>query len=73
VRDCREYIEHLKRFKKSIKEIVPIKEQEVLYYKNFIDFLITYEESNCKKALPGDPAANLFTGEHKVDMKDQLS
>jgi hypothetical protein len=73
VRDCREFIEHLKRFKKNIKEIVPIKEAEVLYYKNFVDFLIQYEDHNSKKALPGDPAANLFTQEYKSDMKDQLA
>lgn len=73
VRDCKEFLEHLKKFKKSIKEIVPIKEQEVLYYKNFIDFLISYEENNSKKAQPGDPVTNLLTGEHKTDMKEQLS
>lgn len=39
IRDCRDFMENLKRFKKSIKMIVPIKEQEVQYYKDFLDFL----------------------------------
>lgn len=39
VRDCRDYLEHLKGFKKHIKVIVPIKEAEVNYYKEFVDFL----------------------------------
>lgn len=33
VRDCREYLETLKNFKKHVKTIVPIKEAEVIYYK----------------------------------------
>ena len=49
VRDCRDYLEHLKGFKKHIKTIVPIKEAEVLYYKEFVDFLVKYEDTNTKK------------------------
>jgi hypothetical protein len=33
-----------------VKAIVPIKEMEVNYYKDFADFLVKYEESNAKKA-----------------------
>lgn len=56
IKDCRDYLEHLKGFKKHVKVIVPIKEAEVTYYKEFVDFLIKYEESNTKKLKHGDPA-----------------
>lgn len=72
VRDCREYIEHLKGFKKHLKVIVPLKEQEVNYYKEFVDFLVKYEETNTKKAKMGDPTVNLLTGEARIDLKTQL-
>lgn len=49
-KDCGEFIAHLGKFKKQIKMIVPIKEQEVMHYKGFIDFLIKYEEINVKKS-----------------------
>jgi hypothetical protein len=55
VKDCRDFIDHLKNFKKHIKMIVPIKEQEVMHYKDFIDFLIKYEELNIKKSTLEDP------------------
>ena len=73
VRDSREYLEHLKHFKKHLKVIVPIKEAEVSYYKEFVEFLIKYEETNAKKQKPGDPAMIfLLTGEQRVDMKTKL-
>lgn len=49
VKDCRDFIDHLKKFKKQVKLIVPIKEQEVMHYKDFVEFLIKYEELNVKK------------------------
>ena len=75
VRDCRELLDHLKKFKKQIKIIVPIKEQEVQYYKDFVDFLIKYEECNLKKAQPGDPMqeVTLLVGENKIDLKESLT
>ena len=72
VRDCRDYLEHLKKFKKHIKVIVPIKEQEVTYYKEFADFLVKYEDTNTKKARPGDPTISLLTGDQRIDLKQQL-
>lgn len=63
VRDCRDYLEHLKGFKKHIKVIVPIKEAEVNYYKEFVDFLVKYEDTNSKKSRPGDPTVSLLTGD----------
>jgi len=55
VKDCREFIEHLKKFKKQIKIIVPIKEQEKNLYKDFVEFLIKYEDLNIKKQTPDEP------------------
>ena len=72
VRDCRELLEHLKKFKKQIKIIVPIKEQEVQYYKDFVDFLVKYEECNLKKAQ-AENMVSLFVGEHKIDLKESLT
>ena len=63
IKDCREFIDHLKKFKKQMKMIVPIKEQEVQHYKDFIDFLIKYEELNVKKQTPEEPfLATLLSG-----------
>ena len=50
VKECGEFLLHLKKFKKQVKIIVPIKEQEVNHYKDFVDFLIKYEELNVKKS-----------------------
>jgi sorting nexin-1/2 len=69
VRDCRDYLEHLKGFKKHIKVIVPIKEAEVNYYREFVDFLVKYEDTNAKKHRVGDPSVSLLTGENKIDLK----
>ncbi len=55
VRECKDYLEQLDAFKKHVKAIVPIKEMEVNYYKEFSDFLQRYEETNAKKAKPSDP------------------
>lgn len=55
VKDCREFIDHLKKFKKQVKMIVPIKEQEVMHYRDFVDFLIKYEELNVKKSTLEEP------------------
>lgn len=48
VKDCKELIMNLKTFKHHIKTIVPIKEQELGFYKHFVDFLGKYEEVNSK-------------------------
>ena len=57
----------------QIKIIVPIKEQELQYYKHFVEFLVKYEEVNTKRAnLNGAPCLTLLTGDDKIDMKDKL-
>lgn len=63
---------HLKNFKTYIQAIVPMKEHELRYYKQFADFLKKYEEAQQKtsaqiganddklvKLASGDSAANL--------------
>lgn len=72
MRDCKDLIQNLTQFKKSIKTIVPIKEQEVQYYKNFIDFLIKYEEVTTKKGTEQD-VVSLLSGNSSFDMKGKLS
>ena len=55
-----------------MKLIVPIKEQERLHYKEFVDFLIKYEEINVKKSTAEEPFhANLLSND-KFDFKEQL-
>lgn len=73
-RECGEFIQHLRKFKKQIKLIVPIKEQELAHYKGFVDFLVKYEELNVKKAKENMAfTANILVGENKVDLKDKLT
>jgi hypothetical protein len=50
VADCKELLEHLRKFKSSAKDIVPIKEKELQYYSTFTNFLVKYEQTNLKKA-----------------------
>ena len=73
VKECGEFLVHLKKFKKQVKVIVPIKEQEVIHYKDFVDFLIKYEELNVKKATPDLPQVNILIGDNKVDLKEKLT
>jgi hypothetical protein len=70
VRECKVYFEQLDAFKKHVNVIVPIKELEVNYYKEFYDFLQRYEETNAKKAKASDPqVVQLLSGDTKVDLK----
>jgi hypothetical protein len=74
VRDCKEYLEQLEAFKHHVKAILPIKEMEVQYYKEFSDFLTKYEDTAAKKSKPNDsPPVQLITGDSKVDLKAKLS
>ena len=41
-------MDHLRGFKSHIQNIVPMKEQELKYYKSFADFLQKYEEGSEK-------------------------
>lgn len=44
IRDCRVLMQALSTFNNQMKVVVPMKDQEVMYYKNFVDFLVKYEE-----------------------------
>jgi hypothetical protein len=48
IKDCQVLMQALESFKNQMKIIVPMKDQEVMYYKNFVDFLVKYEEVNEK-------------------------
>ena len=78
IKDCKDLIIYLKQFKKQIKIIVPIKEQEVAYYKNFVDFLIKYEEINtksCKNTEIGDQFMNVqlvICESRNINMREKL-
>jgi hypothetical protein len=71
----------LNTFKNQMKVIVPMKDQEVMYYKNFVDFLVKYEEvssSTVTKGAPGhqvDPnvSTTLLYGAWGDEMKQKLT
>ena len=48
VKEQKALMDHLKNFKTHIHQIVPMKEQELKYYKQFADFLQKYEDANEK-------------------------
>lgn len=50
VKETKDLIGTLKGFKKNLKVIVPIKEQEMHFYKNTIESILKYEEISNKKA-----------------------
>ena len=45
----------------------------MIHYKDFVDFLIKYEELNVKKATPDLPQVNILIGDNKVDLKEKLT
>ena len=53
VKDCQILMQALESFKNQMRVIVPMKDQEVMYYKNFVDFLVKYEEVNEKQVNKG--------------------
>ena len=70
VKDQKEQMDQLKNFKQHIKLIVPMKEEELNYYKQFAEFLNKYEVTNEKhsetnvKLISGDDQSQL---KHKLD------
>ena len=70
-------MDHLKKFKVYVNNIVPLKEQELRYYQQFASFLAKFEEGNEK----GEASINLGTkyahvkiisGESKSHLKNKL-
>ena len=78
MKDSKELLLILKFFKKQIKVIVPLKEQELGFYKHFVEFACKYEEVNTKNAKQyGENTSEInitiLTGEGKtLDMKEKL-
>ena len=48
VKDSKDLMIILKLFKKQIKVIVPLKEQELTFYRHFLEFAGKYEDINTK-------------------------
>jgi hypothetical protein len=48
VKSQKQLMGYLRQFKTHVNNIVPMKEQEVKYYKNFAEFLNKYEQGNQK-------------------------
>lgn len=61
-------------FKKTLKNIVPIKEQERLYYAQFSNFLERYEEGRGQgsQELGALSHVRLITGDNNTALKDKL-
>ena len=53
-------MDQLKNFKQHIKLIVPMKEEELNYYKQFADFLNKYEVTNEKHS---EASVKLISGD----------
>ena len=68
-------MDHLRGFKSHIQNIVPMKEQELKYYKSFADFLQKYEEGSEKQSANlGQNYKNikLVSGDTKAHLKNKL-
>lgn len=63
---------NLKSFKKNLKQIVPIKEQERMFYKNVIENLLKYEEVSNKKATEEFQMIILAGEGKRIDMRDKI-
>ena len=50
VKEQKILMDYLKNFKQHIKDIVPIKDEELKYYKQFAEFLVKYEDHSDKTA-----------------------
>ena len=62
----------MRAFKKHIKLIVPMKEEELKYYKQFADFLNKYEETNEKHVGNTDKPVKLISGDSQSALKNKL-
>ena len=65
---------HLQNFRSTLKNIVPIKEQERLYYTQFSNFLERYEEGRGSASHEVGALAHvrLITGDRNAALKDKL-
>ena len=72
--------EHLRNFNGHLNHLVPMKEQELAYYKQFAEFLNKYEDTNEKSRTAlartdgGDiPIIKLVSGDTKAHLKNKLN
>lgn len=65
---------HLQQFRKTLKNIVPIKEQERQYYHQFSNFLERYEEGRGQGSAEVGALSHvrLITGDRNAALKDKL-
>lgn len=72
VKEQKILMDRLKDFKKHIKQIVPMKEEEMRYYKQFALFLNQYEEVNEKSAGPSEKPIKLISSDNQASLKVKL-
>jgi hypothetical protein len=83
-RDCHQLLQTLSVFKNQMKMVVPMKEHEIMYYKNFVNFLVKYEEVNEKTILGenapdlthhagADPNTSLLNSKWGDELKEKLT
>ena len=67
--------EHLQTFRKTLQNILPIKEQERQYYSQFSNFLERYEEGRGQASQEVGELAHvrLITGDRNAALKDKLT
>ena len=66
-------MDYLRQFKTHIKQIVPMKQQELTYYRQFADFLQKYEDSNENSKVEGaHNHVRLVSGDSKAHLKNKL-
>ncbi|TNV81241.1 hypothetical protein FGO68_gene10278 [Halteria grandinella] len=80
VKESQVLMTSLQQFKLHMKVIVPIKEQEVYHYKNFVDFLCKYEDLNHRAQTAGSldpnqstPAEAIVNAPEGAHLKDLLA
>jgi hypothetical protein len=68
-------LEHLRTFKDTLKDIVPLKQTESAYYKSFTNFLEKYEENHQKKSGKVGELAHvrLISGDGQGFLKDKIN
>ena len=74
VKEQKALMTHLKNFTKFSQAIVPMKEQELKYYRSFADFLSHYEEGQEKAKVNFGASfeAKLVSGDNKAHLKNQV-
>lgn len=77
IKEQNQLIKHLRAFRKNVNDLVPMKEQELLYYNKFVGFLSNYEEAADKvvEVLPNSKGMDPFrivTSKNGASMKGRI-